>query len=266
MNNNVVIDIKSNQIGTEENINDCHTIDSPNKNDTNASGNNNYYNKKIQNRNKKNIRFKEEKGGKTRKRIFAKRKNKTFKSLLKQSNAIRKEYKPGKFEEVINGPRGPDVRLHRHNIIVGLLKLLFILFITAGIVLLSVIMLCITINVGYVCVQIDDVNSIVQLLFFAFYFNALYYITRSLWRTYLRSIHTIINAQFGSSINDIFVKRVLGYFLSLKIAEWTMPERYKQNPKNWYEKVNLTIFVIFLFLCFLHILFTCFIYRSWKLL
>jgi len=205
---------------------------------------------------------KKSKNAHLRKRI--RRRNKKINKLIKESEAIEKSYKPGIFEEVINGPRGPDVRLHRHNLIVGLLKLFLILFITAGIVLLTVIMLCITINVGYVCVQIDDVNSIVQMLFFAFYFNALYFIVRSLWRTYLRAIHTILDARFGSSINDIFIKRVLGYFFSMRIASWTMPEKYESHPKDWYEKVNLIIFVIFLFIIFLPILLIAIFYGYWR--
>ena len=158
---------------------------------------------------------------------------------------VNNKFKPTIFETVLNGPRGPDVRLHRHNVIVGILKLLTSLFVTAGIILLSVIMLCITINVGYVCVQIDDINSFVQMIFFVFYSNALYKITVSIWRTYLRLIHSIIDCRFGSNVSDIFVKRVLGYFISEKIAHMTLPEKYKTHPKDWYEKINLIIFIIF---------------------
>jgi len=155
-------------------------------------------------------------------------------------------YKAGIFEEVLNGPRGPDIRLHRHSLSVGFLKLFIILFVTAGIVLLSVIMLCITINVGYVCVQIDTINSLVQMIFFVYYSNALYVITRSIWRTYLRLIHTIMVSRFGANVHDIFIKRVLGYFISEKIALMTIPNKYKSHPKDWYEVVNLVLFVIFI--------------------
>ncbi|OUM70562.1 hypothetical protein PIROE2DRAFT_1077 [Piromyces sp. E2] len=154
-------------------------------------------------------------------------------------------YKPGIFEKVLNGPRGPDVRLHRYNIVVGILKLISCLFFTAGIVLLTVIVLCITINVGYVCVQIDVINSFVQMMFFVFYSNALYKITKSIWRTYLRLLHSIMESKFGSNMDDIFIKRLLGYFISKKIALMTIPEEYKSHPKDWYEKINLMVFIIF---------------------
>ncbi|ORX38770.1 hypothetical protein BCR36DRAFT_375613 [Piromyces finnis] len=139
---------------------------------------------------------------------------------------------PSIFDDVINGPRGPDVRLHRYNIIIGILKILIGVFATAGIILLTVILLCITINVGYVCVQIDKINSFVQMLFFMYYFDSLYKINRSIWRTYLRLIRTIINSKFGSSMNDIFIKRVLGYFISQKLTYMTLPDRYKTHPKD----------------------------------
>ena len=160
-------------------------------------------------------------------------------------------YKAGIFEEVINGPRGPDIRLHRHVISVGFLKLFLCLFATAGIVLLSVIILCITINVGYVCVQIDDINSLVQMIFFVYYTNALYIITRSVWRTYIRLIHTIMRARFGATVNDIFIKRVLGYYLSSRIALMTLPRRYRSHPKDWYEIINTIMFVVFIFILLL---------------
>ncbi|ORX36549.1 hypothetical protein BCR36DRAFT_375744 [Piromyces finnis] len=73
-----------------------------------------------------------------------------------------------------------------------------------------------------------------------YYFDSLYKINRSIWRTYLRLIRTIINSKFGSSMNDIFIKRVLGYFISQKLTYMTLPDRYKTHPKDWYEKVNMT--------------------------
>jgi len=164
---------------------------------------------------------------------------------------LQNTYKTGIFEDIINGPRGPDIRLHRHVISVGLLKLFLCLFATAGIVLLSVIILCITINVGYVCVQIDDINSLVQMIFFVYYTNALYIITRSIWRTYLRLIHTIMRTRFGATVNDIFVKRVLGYFLSSRIALMTLPRRYRSHPKDWYEIINTIMFIVFIFILLL---------------
>ncbi|ORX42978.1 hypothetical protein BCR36DRAFT_586908 [Piromyces finnis] len=221
-------------------------------------------NESISNKNKKeqNVTFMSDKSSKKKKRALRYRNQ--INRLMKQSNDIKNSYKPGIFEEVINGPRGPDIRLHRHNLIVGLLKLFLILFLTAGIVLLSVIMLCIIINVGYVCVQIDNVNSALQLLFFAFYYDAIYYISKSFWRTYLRSLHTIINANFGASIYDIFIKRILGYFISLKISVWTMPERYQSHPKDWYEKINLIVFILFLFILALPVLIIAIVCGYWK--
>ncbi|ORX48194.1 hypothetical protein BCR32DRAFT_273619 [Anaeromyces robustus] len=187
---------------------------------------------------------------------------------LKSSlNSLQNHYKYGFFESVINGPRGPDVRLHRYHIIVGFLKLFLLIFITAGIVLLTVIMLCITINVGYVCVQIDNVNSYIQLIFFSFYFNALYSIIRSLWRTYLRLIHTILNLNLGASIHDIFIKRVLGRYISKYIASWTLPSNYvndKTLSMEWYEKINMLIFCIFLIIILLPIPCIALFYGYWS--
>ncbi|ORX36545.1 hypothetical protein BCR36DRAFT_375743 [Piromyces finnis] len=87
-------------------------------------------------------------------------------------------------------------------------------------------------HVGYVCVQIDKINSFVQMLFFMYYFDSLYKINRSIWRTYLRLIRTIINSKFGSSMNDIFIKRVLGYFISQKLTYMTLPDRYKNTQRT----------------------------------
>jgi len=250
--------INVNANSSEDLLGNAEPIDPENDNNDNEVENGSINNKKEQ-----TVKFTENrKNSKKKKNILRHRKR--ISHLVKQSNEIQKSFKPGAFEEVLNGPRGPDVRLHRHNIIVGLLKLFLILFLTAGIVLLSVIMLCITINVGYVCVQIDSVNSVIQLLFFAFYFDAIYYITRSFWRTYLRSLHTILEAHFGSSFYDIFIKRVLGYFLSLKIAKWTLPESYESHPRDWYERINLTVFVIFLFILALPILLIAIFYGYWK--
>ncbi|KAL6612329.1 hypothetical protein U3516DRAFT_869785 [Neocallimastix sp. 'constans'] len=190
--------------------------------------------------------------------------NKTINILLKQSDDIKKEYKQSIFNDVINGPHGPDVRLHKHNIVVGLLKLFIVLFFTAGIILLSVISLCITINVGYVCVQIDDTNSMIQMIFFVFYFNVLYSIIYSFWKTYLRLVHTISKSKFGSSMNDIFIKRVLGYFITLKITKLVIPKKYKSHPKDWYEKLNLIIFSVFLFIILLPFPIVAYIYGYWE--
>ncbi|OUM62215.1 hypothetical protein PIROE2DRAFT_11582 [Piromyces sp. E2] len=267
-NNNNSIDNNSNNINSNNNTNspgeyiENHTpsISSSNKGKNVAADNVSIGSKRGQ-----SIKFSaSRKSTRTRRRNNVLRHKSRINRLVKQSNEIQNSYKTGFFEEVLNGPRGPDVRLHRHNIIVGLLKLILILCLTAGIVLLSVIMLCITINVGYVCVQIDSVNSVIQLLFFTFYFNAIYYITRSFWRTYLRSLHTIIDAHFGSSVYDIFVKRVLGYLFSMKIAEWTLPEKYESHPKDWYEKVNIVVFIIFLFLLALPILFIAIFFGYYK--
>jgi len=242
-------------------------IESPSLNsidiDNGNPNNNEVENGNTSNKKEHTVTFKENKKRNKKRNNMLRHRNRISR-LMKQSDEIQKSYKPGVLEEVINGPRGPDVRLHRHNIIVGLLKLFLILFLTAGIVLLSVIMLCITINVGYVCVQIDSVNPVIQLLFFAFYFNAIYFITRSFWRTYLRSLHTILEARFGSSFYDIFIKRVLGYFISMRIAKWTLPEKYESHPRDWYEKVNLTVFIIFLFILTLPILLIAIIYGYWK--
>jgi len=261
----VVVDINSPEVNdntgeiNNNNNNDNNNEDDNNNTNDNENNNNNDNSESLNDdQDNEHDHKKKSKNHKLKKRL------KLINNMIKEADDIEKSYQPGRFEEVINGPRGPDVRLHRHTIIVGLLKLFLILFITAGIVLLTVIMLCITINVGYVCVQIDEVNPFIQLLFFAFYYDALHYITRSFWRTYLRSIHTIFDARFGASVNDIFVKRVLGYFFSLKIAQWTLPGRYQSHPKDWYEKVNLMVFVIFLLLISLPILLIAIFFGYWK--
>jgi len=273
-NKNSIININSDNNNDNYGSN-SNLIDNSNINNSTRIKNQNKYKSKLRvnvsfntnsNNNNNNINSNNNKSNSHHNHNKLRQRIKAINHLIKQSDDIEKSYKPSIFEEVINGPRGPDVRLHRHKLILGLLKLLLILFITAGEVLINVIMLCITINVGYVCVQMDSVNSFIQLIFFTFYFDAIYNITRSFLRTYLRSIQTILDARFGASMSDLFVKRVLGYLFSLKIASWTLPKRYKSHPKDWYEKVNLIVFVIFLILLVSPIPFVAIYYGYWKVI
>ncbi|KAG4108107.1 hypothetical protein H8356DRAFT_1022645 [Neocallimastix lanati (nom. inval.)] len=262
-NENNIINDNDNQNGNNDEVDNCKY---ENKEQLNSS-NNNENNCNNYNENDEKCDIKSENTEKNNCKTYNKKNknNKTISVLVRQSDEIQKTYKPSIFEDVINGPRGPDVRLHRHSVVIGLLKLLLILYFTAGIILLSVVSLCITINVGYVCVQIDDTNSLIQMIFFVFYFNALYSIIYSCWKTYLRLIKTIINSNFGSSINDLFIKRILGYYVTIKIVNITMPKQYKDHPKDWYEKLNLIVFCIFMFIILLPFPIVAFIFGYWEI-
>jgi len=262
-NENNIINDDDNHNGNNDEVDNCKY---ENKEQLNSS-NNNENNCNNYNENDEKCDIKSENTEKNNCKTYNKKNknNKTISVLVRQSDEIQKTYKPSIFEDVINGPRGPDVRLHRHSVVIGLLKLLLILYFTAGIILLSVVSLCITINVGYVCVQIDDTNSLIQMIFFVFYFNALYSIIYSCWKTYLRLIKTIINSNFGSSINDLFIKRILGYYVTIKIVNITMPKQYKDHPKDWYEKLNLIVFCIFMFIILLPFPIVAFIFGYWEI-
>lgn len=168
-------------------------------------------------------------------------------NALESSYTNEKQKDSGKLFEF--NYNGPIVRLHRVRLIIGIIKLLIILFFTSGILLMNMVTVCIIINIGYDFSRATEICFFFLAVAFYFYIGSLVSITLSLWKTYLKIIYSIINYKYhkkdeDSALNN-FYKKLWNNFKNLKYVKCIL----KYINKSMELRVTLMLILIIILIC-----------------